>query len=337
MSEIIQKQFEKFHEKIKLKRFDENKILKDKRDIITNKLRDGLKKKFKEMGESAPRWEFFNQGSYDIGTGIKPLNSDYDIDIGLRFFIDKDDYKPLEVKKWVYDILNGHTKEVRIKEPCVTVQYQSNDEPAYHVDLAVYAVIENMFLSNSYYLARGKEHASEENKFWEEADPIRLSDELKSIFSDEEDKQYRRVIRYLKRWKDLKFSKDGNATPAGIGITVAAYNWFSPEISFFHGKPDDLAALKNFVGSIINKFTPRYNSEEDEYYYRLNVEVPVKPKKDIFYKMSDKQMLEFKTKLETLKEVLTQASNETDPHEAAKILAKQFGDDFPIPEKEDTA
>lgn len=337
MSEIVQKQFEKFHETIKLKRFDENKILKDKRDIITSKLREGLKKKFEEMGESAPKWEIFNQGSYDIGTGIKPINSDYDIDVGLRFFIDKDDYKPLEVKKWVHDILDGHTKNVRIKEPCVTVQYQSNDEPVYHVDIAIYSVNENFIIPNSYYLARGKEHASEENKFWEDADPIKLSQELKSKYSDEEDKQYRRIIRYLKRWKDLKFSKDGNAAPAGIGITVAAYYWFSSEISFFHGKPNDLSALKNFIGSVITKFTSHYNNEEDKYYDRLIVVVPVKPKTDIFYKMSDKQMQEFKTKLETLQEILVQASNETDPHEAVKLLAKQFGDDFPIPEKEDTA
>lgn len=336
MPDVIQKQFEKFHETIKLNRLKENKTLKEKRDIVLSKLKEGIKKKFEDLNEDEPKWDWFNQGSYDIGTGIVPLNGDFDIDVGLRFYIDKNDCKPLEVKKWVHEALDGHTKSVKIKEPCVTVQYQKNDEPIYHVDLAVYSFTEGFF-SDSYYLARGKEHASEDNKFWEDAAPIELADELKERFSGEEDKQYRRVIRYLKRWKDLKFSKDGNAAPSGIGLTVAAYNWFSPSISFFDNKPNDLKATKNFIASLINQFRREYDSESGDYYYRLKIDVPVKPHKDIFVKMTNHQMNEFKEKLEVLLETINQASNETDPHEAAKLLAKQFGDDFPIPEKEETA
>lgn len=30
--------------------------------------------------------------------------------------------------------------------------------------------------------------------------------------------QYRRVIRYMKRWKNREFDSDGHAVPPGIGI-----------------------------------------------------------------------------------------------------------------------
>lgn len=336
MSDVLQKQFEKFHNSIKLSRFKENQILREKRDIIVEKLKMGLKTVFDEQDVDPPEWDYFNQGSYDIGTGVKPLDGDFDIDVGIRFYFDHKDYEAVDVKKWVRDALKGHTKEVRIKEPCVTVQYSVNDEPTYHVDLAIYAYEENTLFPDSYLLARGKENSLNENRFWEEAAPIELSDKLKNRFSDEEDKQYRRVIRYLKRWKDRRFSSDGNSAPSGIGITLAAYNWFSPDISYFSGKSDDLSALKRFVNSMLNHFMTEYDPESGVYYHRLKVELPVKPFSDIFSKMTRNQMSNLKSKLEVLRDVLNEASKETDPYEASKILSKEFAD-FPIPERKNTA
>lgn len=336
MSDVLQKQFEKFHDTIKLSRFKENQTLREKRDIIIEKLKTGLKSVFDDQDIDPIQWDYFNQGSYDIGTGVKPLDGDYDIDVGIRFYCDPDDYEAVEVKKWVRDALKGHTKEVRIKEPCVTVQYSVNDEPTYHVDLAVYAHKENILFPDNYYLARGKENSLTENKFWEEASPIELSDKVKNVFSDEEDKQYRRVIRYLKRWKDRRFSPDGNSAPSGIGITVAAYNWFAPVISFFTGKPDDLRALKKFVNCMLNHFSREYDPDSGESYFRLKVKLPVEPFSDIFTKMTSNQMSNFKSNLEKLRDALNEASEETDPYEASKILSKEFSD-FPIPEKKNTA
>lgn len=74
----IQKQFVKFHDLIKLD-FDSNKPLREKRDLLLEDLRLGLKKMFPE---NTPTFDPFNQGSYDIGTGIEPIDEgDYDIDL----------------------------------------------------------------------------------------------------------------------------------------------------------------------------------------------------------------------------------------------------------------
>ena len=94
---ILQKQFEKFNRNIKMD-YDENSELASKRDILINKLKSD---------EDLPSFTVINQGSYAMYTGVKPLdNKDYDIDVGLRFNVNKDDYKPLDLKEKVYEILN---------------------------------------------------------------------------------------------------------------------------------------------------------------------------------------------------------------------------------------
>ena len=111
-----QKQFEAFHDAIKLKRFDENQILREKRDIVLNKMKTRLKALFEEKGEPVPTFQVFDQGSYKMGTGNIPLDGDYDIDVGVSFNVSKDDYpNPVVVKEWVYDALSGHTKKVEMR------------------------------------------------------------------------------------------------------------------------------------------------------------------------------------------------------------------------------
>ena len=152
-------------------------------------------------------------------------------------------------------------------------------------------------------------------------------------------KQFRRVIRYLKRWKDFKFSSDGNGAPIGIGITVAAYRWFnvSKYVDHFTGKTtyDDLTAMQNFVNALIGNFRDVYNA--GEWISRLCVKLPVAPYCDLFEKITDNHMVNFKKKLELLQNVLNEAQTELDPSEACQKLQKQFGDDFIVPNKEKTA
>ena len=59
----LQKEFIDFHNEIKLD--DENQILRDKRDILLKKLKENI-------SDDAETYTTFNQGSYAIGTGVKP-------------------------------------------------------------------------------------------------------------------------------------------------------------------------------------------------------------------------------------------------------------------------
>lgn len=334
----VQKYLIEFHDTIKQNRFKENEILREKRDRVLNCLKNNWDKVFEEMDIDPPKYEPpFDQGSYDLGTGNIPTKGDYDIDVGIIIKISKDDYSdPVEVKEWIYKALEKHTESVKIKRPCITVHYQKDGEQIYHVDLAVYCESDDKI-----YLAKGKQHSNEENRVWEEADPHGLSQLIKEHYGDrDEDKQFRRIIRYLKRWKDVKFSQDGNAAPIGIGITIAAYYWFEPNktlIDLFANtyKYNDLEALSLFVQKIINNFTTVW--QDGESVERLEVILPVVPNCDLFDKMTDSQMADFKEKLESLQKALKEAIAEAAPEEACKLLQKQFGDDFEVPEKEDTA
>lgn len=328
----LQKYFKEFHNNIKLSDIKENQELREKRDIILKRLEE-------KKAEDVPSYTTFNQGSYAMGTGVKPIDGEYDIDVGIRFDISKDDYPdPVKVKKWVYNAVKDHTSNVVMKKPCITVTYLKDGEPEFHVDLAIYAANNS---DEKLYLAKGKLYSDEDNKYWEVSDPLELINKIRDNYTDENDrKQFRRVIRYLKRWKDENFDIEGNSAPTGIGLTIAAYDFLviSKQYDFATGtyKYNDLKAIADLVQAILNNFKSEYDQEEEKWVERLHVNLLTEPYNDLFEKMTNNYMADFKRKLESLNAVLNDAENEPDVHEACKILKDVFGEDFPVPPKDET-
>ncbi|MFE5388890.1 MULTISPECIES: nucleotidyltransferase domain-containing protein [Bacillus cereus group] len=324
---LCKTQFNQFHEAIKLK--EENATLKEKRDIIINKINEKL------PDEARYGFTIFNQGSYAMNTGIKPLDNDYDIDVGLYFDMSKEDVKPVVAKQWIYDALEGHTSDIKIKVPCVTVTYKDG----YHVDVTVYASSND---DGKVYLAKGKSGSLEVNKYWDESNPKDLINEIRDHLSDKDDRrQFRRVVRYLKRWKDLKFNT-GSGKPTGIALTSCVYHWLTiqKDVDLFDKTTTykDLDALINIVSQMISRFVDEYVEVDGEYKYmpRLKVYLPVEPNPELFEKMTSKQMVTFKEKLVVLLEKLKEAREHSDPTDAAEILRTQLGNDFPIPPRSTT-
>lgn len=329
---VVQDQFEKFHENIKLD-LEDNQVLIEKRDMLIKEIRTYLKKKAEDEGSDLITFSEFNQGSYAMGTGNKPVDEeqDYDIDVGLIFDISADDFEPVEVKKWVFEALDAKQfRTVEWKTPCIRVQYFEEGLPNFHVDFAVYTSPDKSFWSKTY-LAKGKPTSPNDQKVWEESEPKKLRKLLDDKFENAEDrKQFKRTIRYYKRWRDNKFNSV-NGRPTGIAVTALAYNGFVPRTreTFTNSeKIDDLKALIGFTEYVLDQFS-WFNG-------RISVELPVPPRNDLFAKMTDNQCKDFKSRLETLLENLKKAQSEPDPHEACKILRREFGDDFPVPPKEST-
>lgn len=331
MNKIIQSQFEKFHGTIKLDMDDLRKVI-EKRDMLIDEIRAYLKKKSEKEEKPLITFTNINQGSYPTGTGIEPAfdTHDYDIDSALIFNVSKKDYNPLQVKGWVHEALDIQFRTVEWKKPCIRVQYKENGLPNFHVDFAIYSS-ENSNEDSKTYLAKGKPTLASSQNVWEESQPKKLLELIGSKFTDQKEKsQFKRVIRYLKRWKDTKFSS-ANGKPHGIAITALAYNGFKPYVkNYFNNEEqtDDHKACLEFVGYIINCFS--------FFTDRISVHLPVSPGNDLFAKMQVGQCKDFKAKLEKLQTALSDAYDETDPHEACKLLQKQFGDDFPVPVKEET-
>lgn len=319
----VQKQFEDFHSAICFDEDDEKATLREKRDTILKALKDNL-------GDEVPPFVNFNQGSYSMHTGVVPLDGNFDIDVGIIFDCDQQKFGPVELKKKVRDAVDSNFRTVVIRRPCVTVNYISGGEIAYHVDLAVYTTGSDGKL----YLAKGKENSNEEHKIWEVSDPKGLTKKVCGAFDDPDQlAQYRRCIRYLKRWRHVQFK--GSGAPLSIALTVAALHWFTPSFGT-SGKPVDLLAMLEWVKAMLDQFSNEYNND-DGFHQRLKVVLPVEPHSDLMAKRTAAQMKDFKERLESLRDALQQAYDEELPEDACKLLKKQFGDDFKIPEKADTA
>jgi len=321
---LIQKQFDEFHSNIRMDEDDEQAKLREKRDLLLKNLRE-------KLPDDAPSFESFHQGSYAMNTGTKPLDGNYDIDIGLLFDCTKEKYPdPVELKKIVRDALVNGNRTVDIRRPCVTVTYMKEDKPDYHVDLAVYV----NGAGSAFDLAKGKEHSEASQRVWEQSEPKELTKLIKDRFKDKEAEQYRRCIRYMKRWRDNRFS---SGAPISIALTVAAYHWFQPSLDPINDSPKDQAALKSWITTLLNQFTSIYSAEEQRFVDRLVVTLPVAPKSDLMAKMTDKQMEAFKAKLEELKAELAAADGDALPEDACKRMRGQFGPDFPVPAASETA
>ena len=139
----VQPQFEQFHQRIRTD-YDSNQTLREKKDIIVQRVKDHL------MRSKRPACEEFIQGSYKMKVGICALKgAEFDIDVGLRFSFAETEYTSTEVRKWVFEAVDGHTQEVEEKGACIRVRYQDG----YHVDLVSYARWDDTLGREQYRLA----------------------------------------------------------------------------------------------------------------------------------------------------------------------------------------
>ena len=300
--------FRKFDEAIKLRRYKENKELNEKSKIILDRIRDKI---------AVPHtFQFFPQGSYVMGTGVKPLNGDYDIDIGVEFNVCCDDYPPVTVKGWVYDAVKEHTQDVAWRGPCITVGYKKGGQRTYHVDLAIMAKDR---YGTGLRLARGKQNAAPKDQSWQPDDRRAFMQAVENRFPDERGEQFRRVIRYLKRWKDVHFPAEGRSAPTGLSLTLAAYWWFSPV------EQDDLRATQNLVDKLRGSFSPVWDQATQRQIRRLSLRFPFPPADDLLERMSNEQQQQFYQRLEKLAGWLEDARRNS----KVSPLQTAFGKDFP--------
>lgn len=307
MTMSVQTQFNQFHNHILLENL--RSTLVDSRERLIKGLHQKLSLSFTP----------YNQGSYAMGTGVRPINgNDYDIDLALHFNTTTKKYPdPVELKLRVKKALENMgyaSDDIEVQDPCVTLHLRDH-----HVDLAIYASDHNQ----QPVFAWGKKRGSSQNS-WEPADPHQMITLVNRRFTKGDRKnQFIRIIRYLKRWKDENFRSQGYSAPPGIALTTLVYEWFDPVL--INRKPDDLEALHQFL-----ERAKRYQYGVGNYDFSL----PMKPKRDLFRKLK-----EGKTHLEDYQKkmrALTDDVRQTRHHlhqgrkdEALQLLHKQFGRDFP--------
>jgi hypothetical protein len=305
----LQGLFERFHEAIKLEENDERRKLREKRDILLAILK-------KKLAVQSLTFESFHQGSYAMRTGVVPKDGNYDIDIGLIFECSQERFPdPVALKCLVRDALSGNNRSVRIRRACVTVTYITRGRPDYHVDLALYLKQNNGRLL----LAKGHEFAGAQQRVWVASAPDSLTKYVLSKFTGEDQAQFRRCIRYLKRWRDENFE---TGAPLSIALTLAAAHWFEPRRTKDRLYVD-LDALNCLVKTMGQNFGNRWAPN------RLAVPLPGFMKADLMAGLTDAQMLIFRERLTALELTLEQCCNGAETEVAARLLAAQFGPEFP--------
>ncbi len=311
----VQKYFEEFHKKIRVD-FKMDEILQEKRDIIINRLRMHL------LENERPNFKEMLQGSYKMKTGSKPIaDLEYDIDVGLRFPFHEDNYDAMTVHQWVFEAVDGHTEKVEDRGPCIRVTYTDG----YHVDLVNYANWEDDFGNEQFRLAH-------KDTGWRPASPIELIEYVKTKrepFKGTEDNlsqndQFRRVVRYQRRWIDEEIPIESSAKPTGLALVLLSIERLQPTTNWI-GKSDDLLAIENLAVNVANQVG------------RIIAYKPTPEHEDMFVRLTEDEITALKVRYGVMSGALKAAREETDPVEACKILQKIFGSDFPVPEHEDTA
>ncbi|MDP2644041.1 MAG: nucleotidyltransferase [Desulfobacterales bacterium] len=308
----VQKYFETFHKEIRMD-FELNKELAEKRDVIFNKIKKSLEE------NQMPSVSILLQGSYIMKTGVKPIEKlEHDIDIGLKFYIDKNKFTAAEVRKWVFEAIKKHTNNVDEKASCIRVSY----EKGFHVDLVVYAV-EKSGSDEIYNLAH-------KDNGWRPADPPKLLKHVESLnakYKGTDDPltsttQFRRVIRYLKRWDDEAVPYESSSKPAGLAYTLLCGEYSA-------------GPHKNGTDSNDSSMLYQIAEKVSNLSGRIQIYKPTPEYEDLFSKLSEAEMIKLKQRFKSLKEALMEADVEPSERKACKILKEQFGRDFPVPEKDD--
>ncbi|WAJ69528.1 nucleotidyltransferase domain-containing protein [Catenovulum adriaticum] len=264
----LQNKYSTFHSNISLNYYSsEYKEAKNKDELILSKIKEEFKDRYTIL--RTPQL-----GSMKANTAIRPLNGgDYDIDRGIVLDNDSAPENPVIVKKQIKEVLSKHGfKEPKIKKPCVTADYKSKP---IHID---YVVFTDDFTKQTK-LGVGKEFSGESERFWDYNDTEGLLEWLvwKGEFkSDDYKKQYYRIVRYLKRWRDYNYKVESERKKVfSIALAVMAREQFQSDIDVNSGACDDHNCLINTLKSMLGDY--KYFKPQGEGKYNIDVNLPKVP------------------------------------------------------------
>ncbi len=288
----------------------EKKYLRKARTAITTKILNNFSAK-----SQIPPIEFKVQGSFTMNTIIRPLNGEFDIDIGIYFKFQENDRDqwatPQTVSGWVFNAVKNHTSiPPENKITCVRVTYKPitpGSDYGYHVDLPIYGEYENWWGS------RYKVIGMNDNRQWnEKSDPLAFTEWFneKCLKNEKDKKQLIRIVKYLKAWKDFQ-TKDIKM-PSGMILTVIAAKNFQP-----HERDD--VALYNTLNEICSLL-----------WWSFSVTKPVEPENNLVAEniFSSRRKVFFMERLRELRDDAYSATRCDSSDEAISLWQKHFGERF---------
>ena len=288
----LHSQFKKFEELISLSSTQRDLIVK-RHSALRTVITEYFKKK-----NGIPLPDFFIQGSYKMNTMVQKKDGSFDVDLGV-FFPQKPSLTPTTMQSNVLEaVKNQTTSGAQHLKKCIRVNYVGE----FNADLPVYYQIG----TNS------QAYIAVKNGDWVKDDPEKFIDWVNNNRKSKEignDGQLLRVIKYLKRWANLRSFK----TPSGAALTVWACKYFSAS----RDRDDD--ALSKTVNSIYSNF-----------WWSVSCECPVEPFDDLLSNLDSTQKEKFKESLGSLKDDAAKAINSSDINLAVSYWSKHLGDKFKL-------
>ncbi len=279
--------------------------------------RNSIEKRIRVHLDSINYYEptFRGQGSFELGTIVRPVSGRYDLDLGVYFEElcgHPRDWPTTEtVHKHLANSVRGKTSIKPIdKGSCVRVIYKSpyknNADLAYHIDLPIYAY-RKLFWSDEVKTVIGFKG----KKQWSEySSPEDFEDwfESKSYLNEDDPNQLRRLVKYLKSWKTVQ--PKSPKIPDGMILTTLMGKNYQPH------ERDDIA----FYNTVL------------EFYNRIfcifRVIKPVEPYNNLAQELSGFQKRNFKKRISSLLGNSQRAIDTERHYEALKFWKKVFKDRF---------
>ena len=213
--------------------------------------------------------EIYVQGSFRLGTIVRPLDQDgeYDIDQVCRLTIEKPNITQSELKEKIGDRLSEREDFRLILEEsrrCWTLKYpQERAMPAFHLDILP-------SIPNEERPPSGILLSDKELRLWQKSNPVAYAEWFKermavvfekkaavlaeSMSANIEDVPEWRVktplqrsIQILKRHRDNYFSSDSDDRPVSIIITTLAGHAYKSEENVFDALHSIVKRMPNFI------------------------------------------------------------------------------------------
>jgi hypothetical protein len=300
------KLFKDFNGKIKLVESKRQKLKSNRKA-----LRDKIRKFFKEKEWQMP--VFYSQGSFPLQTNLNPIlketedgeiKEEYDLDDGVYFICSESDRAaPTTYHSRIIQAVGDHAESISNKNTCVRVVYADG----HHIDLPTYWLKKDGKTPQLAHLSCGyTESDPKAFKYWVD----------KQINETNTTGQLRRIIRYLKAWKNYRESQNSSLKLlTGFIFTILVCNHYVEDDS------DDVS-IKKTVESIKNALDYNFAC------YRPTVPTA----EDLLVSFNDN------TILKELDNFIVKANNALDcecEKEASEYWRMLFGERFPLGESKD--
>lgn len=318
---------------------------------ITETMLEKAETAYNALGEyiksANEEWEVsvYPQGSFELGTVIKPLNEQEQYDVDLVVLVKQPIYDAEKLRSEVWELLENHGRyegKIENKKPCIRIQYA--DSAQFHMDIA--SAQDNILTNDtSINIAR---FDGESQYYYDDSNPKgyvewfksameykKLQKSHRTLFehgqTDVEELRLSRMrtplqkaVQILKRHRDIYFTNKENADdrPSSIIITTLCAKVYEETRGRFDSENiyltivNMLEQFKNYIGK----------NSDGEYY----LENPSNRKENFLKKWKDNPNLvvAFTEWIDKVyKDIITnpEAFIEDNPQELKKSIYESFG------------